>query len=104
MLYNEVFGCHGNTCYVILIDVYFCMIHSIGPINVCTDLLLIKMDKYNSNSSPLFCMLSKVTPKLKYLFNSMFLIASDTNIKSIPLCVPYRGKTHKHCIWSKIRQ
>ena len=37
MLYNGVFGCHGNTCYVILIGAIFYMIYSIGPINVCTD-------------------------------------------------------------------
>ena len=37
MLYNEVFGCHGNTCYVIFIDAIFYMLYSIGPINVCTD-------------------------------------------------------------------
>ena len=35
MLYNGVFGCHGNTCYVIFIDAIF--ICYIGPINVCTD-------------------------------------------------------------------
>ena len=36
MLYNGVFGCNGNTCYVIFIDAIF-MLYSIGPINVCTD-------------------------------------------------------------------
>ena len=34
MFYNGVFGCHGNTCYVILIGAFF---NDIGPINVCTD-------------------------------------------------------------------
>ena len=33
MLYNGVFGCHGNTCYVIFIGAIFYMLHSIGPIN-----------------------------------------------------------------------
>ena len=37
MLYNGVFGCHGNTCYVIFIDAILYMLYSIGPINVCTD-------------------------------------------------------------------
>ena len=37
MLYNGVFGCHGNTCYVIFIGAIFYMLYSIGPINVCTD-------------------------------------------------------------------
>ena len=37
MLYNVVFGCHGNTCYVIVIGAVFYMIYSIGQINVCTD-------------------------------------------------------------------
>ena len=27
MLYNGVFGCHGNTCYVIFIDaIFYCFI------------------------------------------------------------------------------
>ena len=34
MLYNGVFGSHGNTCYVIFIGA---ILYSIGPINVCTD-------------------------------------------------------------------
>ena len=37
MLYNGVFGCHGNTCYVIFIGAIFYMIYSTGQINVCTD-------------------------------------------------------------------
>ena len=37
MLYNGVFGCHKNTCYVIFDWLVFCMIHSLGPINVFTD-------------------------------------------------------------------
>ena len=37
ILYNGVFGCHGNTCYVILIGAFVFVIHSICPINVCTD-------------------------------------------------------------------
>ena len=37
MLYNGVFGCHGNTCYVIFIGAIFYMIYSTGKINVCTD-------------------------------------------------------------------
>ena len=36
-LYNVVFGCHGNTCYVIVIGAFFYMIYSTGQINVCTD-------------------------------------------------------------------
>ena len=34
MLYNGVFGCYGNMCYVIFIGAILYMIHSIGPINV----------------------------------------------------------------------
>ena len=37
MLYNGVFGCHGNMCYVIFIGAILYMLHSIGPINVCTN-------------------------------------------------------------------
>ena len=37
MLDNGVFGCHGNTCYVIFIGAILYMIYSTGQINVCTD-------------------------------------------------------------------
>ena len=37
MLYNGVFGCHGNMCYVIFIGAILYVIQSIGPINVCTN-------------------------------------------------------------------
>ena len=37
MLYNGVFGCHGNMCYVIFIGAILYVIHSIGPINMCTN-------------------------------------------------------------------
>ena len=37
MLYNGVFGCHGNTCYVIFIGAILYMIYSTCKINVCTD-------------------------------------------------------------------
>ena len=36
MLYNGVFGCHGNMYYIILISAFFYTIHSIGAINECT--------------------------------------------------------------------
>ena len=38
LLYNEVFRCHGNICYVTFIDACFCNVHNIGPINVCTNI------------------------------------------------------------------
>ena len=52
MLYG-VFGCHGNTCYVILIGSFFCMMHSIGPINVCTDFEInrYKIDKFRKHAN-----------------------------------------------------
>ena len=41
MLYNVVFGCHGNTCSVIFIGAIFYMIdlYSTGQINVCVPIL-----------------------------------------------------------------
>ena len=36
MLYNGVFGCHGNTCHVICIGAICYIIYSTGQINVCT--------------------------------------------------------------------
>ena len=46
MLYNGLFGFHGNIyyMYVILINVGFCMIHNIGPINVYADF---EINRYN---------------------------------------------------------
>ena len=35
MLYNGILGCHGNICYVILINAF---LQGIGPINVFTNL------------------------------------------------------------------
>ena len=37
MLYNGVFGSHGNTCYVICIGAIFYINTCTGQINVCTD-------------------------------------------------------------------
>ena len=37
MLYNGVFGCHGNTCYVIFINAIFYILYNIDPINIYTD-------------------------------------------------------------------
>ena len=34
MLDNVVVGCHGNTCYVIVIGAFFYMIYSTGQINM----------------------------------------------------------------------
>ena len=48
MLYNGVFGCHGSTCCVILIDATVCMIHSIGPINVCTNFEINRYTKWTN--------------------------------------------------------
>ena len=36
MLYNGMCGCHGNICYGISMH-FFCKVHSIGAINVCTN-------------------------------------------------------------------
>ena len=30
-----IFRCHGNVCYIVLIDAIFCKVHSIDPSNVC---------------------------------------------------------------------
>ena len=54
MFYNGVFRCHGNTCYVILIGLFY-MIPSIGPMNVCTYLAINRYwnrhAKFHTNSS-----------------------------------------------------
>ena len=52
MLYNGVFGCHGNTCYVIFIGAILYMLFSIGPINVCTDIYFDK-EHFETNQKSL---------------------------------------------------
>ena len=42
MLYNGIY--HGNICYATFIDVRFCNVHIIGPINVCTNF---EINRYN---------------------------------------------------------
>ena len=44
MLYNGVFGCHGNICYVTFIDVCFCNVYIIGSINAYTNF---EINRYN---------------------------------------------------------
>ena len=40
MLYNGVFGCHGNTCYVIFIGAIFYMIYRIVQVkSMCVPIL-----------------------------------------------------------------
>ena len=34
ILHNGFFRCHGNVCYMFLIDAMFCKIHRIGPSNM----------------------------------------------------------------------
>ena len=47
-----VFGCHENTCYVILIGTFICMTHIIGPINVCTafEISRYKIDEFRKHA------------------------------------------------------
>ena len=51
MFYNGIFGCHGNICYVILINAFFCKVHSIGSVNVCTDFVTIDIKIANMQQS-----------------------------------------------------
>ena len=44
ILYNGIFRCHGNLCNVTFIEVCFCNVHIIGPINVCTNF---EINRYN---------------------------------------------------------
>ena len=56
MVYYGVFGCNGNTCYVICIGAIFYMLYSIGPINVCTDFEInrYKIDEVSKNAKIVF--------------------------------------------------
>ena len=62
MLYNGVFGCHGNTCYVIFIGAILYMLYSIGPINACTDLEInqYKIDEVRKYAKIVFYLTSRL--------------------------------------------
>ena len=56
-----IFGYHGNTCYVILIGAVLCMIHTIGPINMCTDFEInrYKLDEVRKYAKIVFYLTSR---------------------------------------------
>ena len=55
MLYNGVFGCHGNTCYVNLIGAFFCMIHSMRvPIFIFLEINRYKIDEFRKYAKIVF--------------------------------------------------
>ena len=68
MLYNGVFGCHGNTCYVIFIGAIFYMLYSIGPINVCTDFEInpYKIDEVRKYAKIVFYLTSRDAKTLRH--------------------------------------
>ena len=74
MLYNGVFGCHGNTCYVICISAILYMLYSIGPINVCTDF---EINRYK---------IDEVRKYAKITFYLIYLMSCD-------------AKTLRHASW-----
>ena len=53
MLYNGGIWLPWSMCYVILIGEFFSMIHSIGPINVCTDFEInrYKIDEFRKHAN-----------------------------------------------------
>ena len=59
MLYNGVFGCHGNTCYVIFIGAI--LLYSIGPSNVCIDFEIntYKIDEVRKYANIVFYLTSR---------------------------------------------
>ena len=61
MLCNGIFGCHGNIYYVILTSACFSNVHSIGPINVCTNLEinLYKIDEFRKHVKIVFYLTSR---------------------------------------------
>ena len=73
MLYNGVFGCHGNTCYVIFIGAIFNMLYSIGPINVCTDF---EINRYK---------IDEVRKYANIAFYSTYLTSRDA--KNVTSCI-----------------
>ena len=72
MLYNGVFGCHGNTCTLFLLVQFF--IYYIGPINVCTDF---EINRYK---------IDEVRKYAKIVFYLIYLTSGD-------------AKTLRHASW-----
>ena len=107
MLYNVVFGCHGNTCVMLFLLVrFFYVLYSIGPINVCTDFEInrYKIDevrKYAKN-----CVLFDVT----WRKNGTSYVMGTSGSKVMPQIVVFVFSVtltfdlcyivcHTHCAW-----
>ena len=98
MLYNGVFGCHGNTCYVIFIGAIFYMLYSIGPINVCTDFEInrYKIDEVRKYANIAFYLIYLTSRDAKTLRHASWgLDTSDRNIvKSTRSLYDFRFKSY----------
>ena len=89
MRYNGIFGCHGNTCYVILIGNFFCLIHNIGSINVFTDFEInrYKIDEFRkTRKNPMFYLTShdaKTVRRMSWGLVFMFSVTLTFDLCSI---------------------
>ena len=65
MLYNGICGCHGNICYVILINASFCKVHNIGAIDVRTNFEInrYKIDEFRKHAKIVCFIWRHVTQK-----------------------------------------
>ena len=99
MLYNGVFGCHGNTCYVIFIGAIFYIIYSTGQINVCTDFEInrFRIDEVRKYATIVYFIWRHVTQK-RYVVrhgDSTLLIGILTRNILKPTRSPYAGNIVK---------
>ena len=94
MLYNGVFGCHGNTCYVVFIGAFFLMIHSIGPINVCTDFETnrYKIDEFRKYAKIVFYLMSRGAKMTRR--SSLGLDTSENILKLTKSLYDFRFKSY----------
>ena len=83
MLYNGVFGCHGNRCYVIFIGDIFDMLYIIGPINVCTDFEInrYKIDEVRKYAKIAFYLIYLTSRDAKRLRHASFRFKSHSGSK-----------------------
>ena len=97
MLYNVVFGCHGNTCYVIFIGAIFYMIYSTGQINVCTDFEInrFRIDEVRKYATIVCFIWRHVTPT-KVMAQIVVFVFSVTLPLTFDLCSIV---CHTHCAW-----
>ena len=89
MLYNGVFGYHGNTCYAIFIGAILYVLYRICPINVCTDFEInrYKIDEVRKYAKIVFYLTSRDAQTLRHVMAQIVVfVFSVTLTLTFELC------------------